>query len=304
MTKHYWNPDPAAPAPPTWQQTPRAVPPQFGRPGSSASPAGNGSPGNSTPPAPVLATPSAPQQQSPAPRPSHPQGPSARRRVRALRHWRLLLAAVVPCLVLAGVGWWVWPQQPTGLPPHIAEGTVQADLLGPDSVSRLAGTTLAAGPQSNRPHAPLTVAPSECAVAAGPTTQSVYGQTWKAFLSATYQDAEGAGAYTVSQVIGVFPDSEKAGAAFRTLTDGLTKCASSTRTDEAGRTAKWAYTAHPATEVAVAWTAKQDGAANWACYHQARVKDTSLVQASVCQAGDGAPTVSKIADELTGRVTG
>ncbi|MFJ1707410.1 sensor domain-containing protein [Kitasatospora sp. NPDC088346] len=227
-----------------------------------------------------------------------------RRRVRALRHWRLLLAAVVPCLVLAGIGWWVWPQQPTGLPPHIAEGTVQADLLGPDSVSRLAGTTLVPGPQSNRPHAPLTVAPSECAVAAGPTTQSVYGQAWKAFLSATYQDAGGSGAYTVNQVIGVFPDGEKAAAAFRTLTDGLTKCPSSTVTDQAGRTAKWAYTARAPFTVVVAWKAAQDSAANWACYHQARVTGTSLVQVAVCQAGDGAPTTSRIADELAGKVTG
>lgn len=218
------------------------------------------------------------------------------------------MAAVVPCLVLAGVGWWLWPQQPTSLPPHVAAGTVQADLVSPDSVSRLAGTTLVAGPQSNRPHAPLAVSPSECAVAAGPTTQSVYGQAWTAFLSATYQDAGATGAYTVNQVIGVFPDSEKTGAAFQTLTDGLTKCPSSTVTDQAGRTAKWAYTAHPPTEVAVAWTAAQDGAqdggAQWACHHQARVKGTSLVQVAVCQAGDGQPTTAKLADELTGKVSG
>jgi hypothetical protein len=216
----------------------------------------------------------------------------------------LLSAAVVPCLVLAAVGWWAWPQQPAGVPPHIAEGTVQADILDPDSVSRLARTTLVSGPQSNRPHAPLTVAPSQCAVAAGPTTQSVYGQAWKAFLSATYQDAGGASAYTVNQVIGVFPDSEKALAAFRTLTDGLTTCPSSTVTDQAGRSAKWAYTTHAPFAVVVAWKAAQDGAANWACYHQARVKGTSLVQVAVCQSGDGAPTTSKIADELAGQVTG
>jgi hypothetical protein len=221
-----------------------------------------------------------------------------------LRHWRLPAAAVVPCLLLAGVGWWFWPHQPTGLPPHIAEGTVQADLISADGVSRLVGTTVVAGPQSNRPHAPLTAAPSTCAVAAGPTTQSVYGQAWKAFLSATYQDAGGSGSYTVNQVIGVFPDSGKAGAALRTLTDGLTACPSSTRTDQAGRTSKWTYTAHPATEVAVAWTAMQGDTPNWACYHQARVKGASLIQASVCQAGDGEPTVSMIADELTGKVTG
>ncbi|MER7582276.1 sensor domain-containing protein [Kitasatospora sp. NPDC097691] len=221
-----------------------------------------------------------------------------------LRHWPLLVAAVVPCLVLAGIGWWMWPQQPAGLVPHVAAGTVQAGVLSADSVSRLAGTTVVAGPQSDRPHAALAVAPAECAVAAGPTTQAVYGQAWKAFLSATYQDSGGAGAYTVNQVIGVFPDAEKAGAAFQTLTDGLAGCPSATVTGQAGRSSTWTYAAHPVTEVAVAWTASQDGSAGWACYHQARVKGTSLVQASVCQAGDGEPTTSKVADELTAKVTG
>lgn len=211
---------------------------------------------------------------------------------------------MVPCLVLAGIGWWVWPQQPTGLPPHIAEGTVQADLLSADSVSGLAGTTVVAGPQSNRPHAALAVAPSECAVAAGPTTQSVYGQAWKAFLSATYQDAGGTGAYTVNQTFGVFPDTDTAGTALQRLTDGLAKCPSATVADQAGRSSKWAYTARPATEAAVVWAAAQDGAAGWACFHQARVKGASLVQVAVCQAGDGASTASKIADELAGKVTG
>ncbi|WP_405009888.1 sensor domain-containing protein [Kitasatospora sp. NBC_01539] len=289
MTKHYWNQDPAAPAPPTWQQTPRAVPPQLGHGGAAPS---------------VPVQPSAgPSAQPPAASVTPPGARAARRGIGVLRHWRLPVAAVVPCLLLAGIGWWFWPQQPTVLPPHIAEGTVQADLLSADGVSKLAGTTVVAGPQSNRPHAPLAVAPSECAVAAGPTTQSVYGQAWKAFLSATYQDAAGSGSYTVNQVIGVFPDSGKAAAAFRTLTDGLTKCPSSTLTDQAGRTSKWTYAAHPATEVAVAWTATQGDTANWACYHQARVKGASLIQASVCQAGDGGPSVFMIADELTGKVT-
>ncbi|WP_371619428.1 sensor domain-containing protein [Streptomyces sp. NBC_00454] len=291
MTKHYWNQDPTAPAPPTWQQTPRAVPPQLGRGGGAA------------PTVPVQPA-AGPGAQPPAASVTPPAARPARRGVGVLRHWRLLVAAVVPCLLLAGIGWWFWPRQPTGLPPHIAEGTVQADLLSADGVSKLAGTTVVAGPQSNRPHAPLAVTPSECAVAAGPTTQSVYGQAWKAFLSATYQDAAGSGSYTVNQVIGVFPDSEKATAAFRTLADGLTKCPSSTLTDQAGRTSKWAYTVHAPFAVVVTWKATQDGAKGWACYHQARVKATSLVQVAVCQAGDGASTTSKIADELSGKVTG
>ncbi|MFJ8932015.1 sensor domain-containing protein [Streptomyces sp. NPDC102364] len=208
----------------------------------------------------------------------------------------------MPCLVLASVGWWMWPQQPPTGPPHIAEGTVQADLLGPASVSRVAGTTLVAGAQSDRPGAELKVSPSDCAIAAGPTTQSVYGQEWSAFQSATYRDSRATGSATVNQVIGVYPNTKKAAAAFATLTGGLAKCPSSTRTDEGGRTSKWAYKARPATEVAVAWTAAQDTDASWSCAHQAQVSGRSLVQVAVCRAGDGGATASKLASSLAGKV--
>ncbi|MFD9124079.1 sensor domain-containing protein [Kitasatospora sp. NPDC059571] len=306
MTEHYWNQDPAAPAPPTWQQTPRAVPPQFGRPGSAAPPARNGSPGSPTPPAPVPSAAPAPtgtRHPAPAPQPSRPPGPRVRGRVRVLRHWRLLLAAVLPCLVLAGVGWWAWPGRPAPLPARLVAGTVQAELLTPDGVSRLAGVTLVQGPWSDEPHAPVTVSPANCAVAAGPATRSVYGREWTAFLSATYQDAGNSGAYTVNQVIGVFPDNAKAGAALRALATGLAGCPSSTRTDQAGRTTTWAYTAYPPTPAAVVWTATQNAGTGWACHHQARLKGAALVEVAVCAAGNGQPTASKLADALTGKVT-
>ncbi|MFC7180704.1 sensor domain-containing protein [Kitasatospora paranensis] len=305
MSKHYWGPGPAAPAPPTWQQTPRAVPPQFARPGPAAPPARNAAPGTPAQPAPVHEPPPPPPPRpaAGAPQPSRPQTPRARRAVRALRHWRLLSAAVVPCLVLAGVGWWVWPRQPAAIAPRIVAGTVQADILPPEAVSRLAGATLVPGPRSDRPHAAIEVSPADCAVAVGPATQSVYGRAWTAFLSATYQDAGSSGAYTVNQVVGVFPDGAKAGAALRTLTAGLGRCPSSTRTDQAGRTTTWAYAAYPATPVAVVWTATQNTVAGWACYHQARVKGAALIEVAVCEAGDGRPTASKLADALAGQVS-
>ncbi|MFG2732453.1 sensor domain-containing protein [Streptomyces canus] len=218
------------------------------------------------------------------------------------RGWVAL--GVVACLAVAGIGWALWPRQEKVIPLRLVTGTVQADLLTPDSVSKLARTTLVSGPRSNQPHAPITVSPSGCAVSVGPSTESVYGHTWSAFVSATYQDTGGTGAYTVNQVIGVFPDRRKAGAAFKTLTAGLTRCPSSTRTDQVGRTSKWDYTADPASQVAVAWTATQRGGGGWACYHQARLKGMSLLQVTVCEAGDGQLVTSKLADALSGKVIG
>lgn len=220
------------------------------------------------------------------------------------RPWRWLIAgAMAACLVAVGVAWAIWPGQPAPSPLHLVDGTVQADLLTPDQVSKVTGTTVVSGPRSDQAPVPVTVTPATCAVAAGPATQSVYGHSWTGFLSATDEDAGGSGGYTVNQVIGVFPDSGTAGAAFRTLTGGLAQCSSSATTGQAGSTAKWAYKAYPATPIAVAWTATQDGGSGWACYHQAQLSGSALVQVAICEGGNGAPAASALVGVLAGKVS-
>lgn len=217
--------------------------------------------------------------------------------------WLLIVLVLVTCTVLGGIGWAIWPKQQPVVPLHLTAGTVQADLLTPDQVSKLAQTTVVSGPRSDLAPVAIAASPKQCAVAIGPATESVYGHAWTAFLSATYTDQQDTGSYTVDQVIGVFPDSATAATAFKTLTAGLTQCKSSTRTDQAGRTTKWTYTSEPATSVAAVWTATQTDGSGWACYHQARLKGSSLIQVAICEGGDGQPTVSKVADALAGTVS-
>lgn len=217
--------------------------------------------------------------------------------------WRWLVAGVVACLALAGVGWAVWPSQPATPSLHLVAGTVQADLLTPDQVSRLSGVTVVSGPGSGEPPAAISAGPARCAPVAGPATQAVYGHSWTAFLSATDEVADGSGDYTVNQVVGVFPNSAKAAAAFRALAGGVARCPSAQIKGRAGQSTAWAYTSYPATSVAVAWTATQAGGNGWACYHQAQVSGTALVQAAVCEAGDGGPAASALANALAGRVS-
>ncbi|MFF1906534.1 sensor domain-containing protein [Kitasatospora sp. NPDC058218] len=185
----------------------------------------------------------------------------------------------------------------------MAAGTVQANLLTPDEVSRLAGTTVVSGPRGSEPPDGLGAEPSNCAVAVGPATKAVYGQGWTAFLSATYQDAAGVGDYTVTQVVGVYPDGDKAAAVFRALGQGLQGCPSAVRTDQDGRTSEWTYKSDTVTSDAVGWTATQDAGDGWACYRQARLKGRTILQVALCEAGDGKPAVAKIADQVAAKVT-
>lgn len=237
------------------------------------------------------------------PWPRVPSGKPGRRPL--AEHWRWLIAGVMAtCLVAAGVVWAIWPSQPGPIPLHLVNGTVQADLLTPDQVSKVTGTTVVSGPRADQVPAAVAVTPATCEVASGPATQSVYGHAWTGFVSATYPDAGGSGGYTVNQVVGAFPDSGAAGAAFKTLTAGLAQCSSSTTTGQAGRTARWAYQAYPATPIAVAWTATQDRGNGWACYHQAQLSGSALLQVAICEGGNGAPAASALAGALAEKVHG
>ncbi|WP_033215566.1 sensor domain-containing protein [Kitasatospora phosalacinea] len=208
------------------------------------------------------------------------------------------------CLAVAGGAWWLWLRNPDpGQDLHVAAGTVQADLLSPDDVSALTETTVVAGPRLSEPPPELTAEPSNCAAAVGPATRTVYGNSWKAFLAATYQDAAGTGDYTVTQVIGVYPDAVEAESAYKTLADGVKGCPTAVRTDQDGGTSTWNYSSDTSSPDAIAWTSSQYAADGWSCYRQARLKDATLLQVALCQAGDGKTAAAAIADKLAAKVT-
>ncbi len=237
----------------------------------------------------------------PAPRPTTRPG----RLRRALRRWQLPLAAVLPCLLLAGVGWWFWPNRPLPVPLHLVSGTVQADLLSPDEASRVTGVSLTEGPRAAHPAPALTSDPSSCGVAVGPTGQAVYGSAWNAFLTAVYQEAGGFGDYTLNQTVGVYPTGDKASTVLRTLTTGLRSCPSATRaTAKGGRSSKWVYHVDSATPNGVVWTATQDGGNGWACYRAARTKGRSLFQVGICGEGGQGPPVQNLLQLVAAKVSG
>ncbi|GHF37659.1 hypothetical protein GCM10018790_14160 [Kitasatospora xanthocidica] len=238
--------------------------------------------------------------------PDPPDSPGRPRKWTPRRPPALVLALVlVLCLGLAGGAWWLWLRDPHPAKSlHVAAGTVQADLLSPDDVSGLAGTTVVAGPRTGEPPAELTAEPSSCAAAVGPATRTVYGNDWTAFLAATYEDAAGVGDYTVTQAVGLYPDTAKAGTAYRALTDGIEGCPTAVRTDQDGTTSTWNYSSDTTGPDAIAWTSRQYAGDGWSCYRQARLKGRALLQVALCQAGDGKAAAAAIADRFAAGVKG
>ncbi|MEV6238623.1 sensor domain-containing protein [Lentzea sp. NPDC051838] len=215
------------------------------------------------------------------------------------RRW-LIAVAVGGYLLLAGVGvWWWWPSD-----RHVAPGTVQASVLTADEASTAVGTTLVSEQSASEPPPALTTDPAGCAVAAGPATDEVYTRGWTTFGSVTYQDSEAVSDHTVIQVLGVYPDEERSRQVFGDLADGLKGCRSAVRTSGDQRVSAWTYSIDAATADALGWTATENTGDGWACYRQARLKRTAVLQVGVCQAGDGKQAATAIADRFAARVGG
>ncbi|GAB3891409.1 hypothetical protein GCM10029964_064530 [Kibdelosporangium lantanae] len=200
---------------------------------------------------------------------------------------------------MAGVTWLVWPKPG---PPKPVPGTGQAVVLSQDEVSAAVGATLRSEAGVSEPPPTLTVDPTTCEVAAGPTSQSVYTPGWTVYWSVTDQDLDDVADHSVTQVLGIYPDHDKAGAVFRNLSDGLARCKRAMRSDADQDSTNWDYKVGTGTPDALSWTATQVDADGWACYREARLRQNAVVQVAVCQAGDGRPAAAKIADQLATRV--
>jgi hypothetical protein len=142
-------------------------------------------------------------------------------------------------------------------------------------------------------------------VAVGPATASAYTQGWTVFLSTTYEDSAGSGAYTVTQTVGVYGSADQATGMFGKLGDGVKNCPSATRTQAGGQgSVKWNYSVGTATADTLAWTAAQDAGGGWACYRQAQLKGKDVLQVAVCEGGDGKAAAAQIAGQFAARVSG
>jgi hypothetical protein len=183
-----------------------------------------------------------------------------------------------------------------------APGTIQASFLNIDEVSTALGFTLTTGGSTAEPPPALTADPTVCVAAVGPGTQAVYARGWTGFWSETFSDAYGD--HTVTQMVGLYPDTGQATKVFGALTNGVKGCTSAVRTDDDQSTSKWTYAVSTADSGTLVWTATQDAADGWACYRQARLKGKAVLQVAVCEAGDGKNAAATITDQFAGRIGG
>jgi PknH-like extracellular domain len=103
----------------------------------------------------------------------------------------------------------------------------------------------------------------------------------------------------VKQAVGVFATPEAAGAAFHRVVDRTVGCSGQTTAMhlDNGSMQVWSFDGGPASAADAAWT-KQEAGTDRRCFVQTRLRENVLLQAKVCQSGNGGPAVNVLAGAM------
>jgi hypothetical protein len=103
----------------------------------------------------------------------------------------------------------------------------------------------------------------------------------------------------VKQAVGVFATNDAATRAYRRVTDRATGCAGQTTTMHLENLVNqvWTFSGGAATPTDAVWV-KQEGGTDRRCFIQTRLRENVLLQAKVCQPGNGGPAVNVLAGAM------
>lgn len=189
-------------------------------------------------------------------------------------------------------------------PPASAQpadpGVVNYAVLPKGSVSNIVGSTLSWSADLTDPVQSFSVDIPVCNNWADIGLPEVYNDPDLAsFNSAVAQTSATDTTHLVKQAIGVFATSDAAGRAFHRITDRTAGCSGQTavmRLDNA-TTQVWTFTGGPPMPADAVWV-KAEAGTDRRCFTQTRLRENVLLQAKVCQPGNGGPAVNVLAGAM------
>jgi len=119
------------------------------------------------------------------------------------------------------------------------------------------------------------------------------------FNGATTQTSATDQGHLVKQTIGVFATNDAAARAYHRVVDRTVGCAGQTTAMhlEDGTTQVWSFNGALPTATDAVWV-KQEADSNRRCFTQTRLRENVLLQAKVCQSGNGGPAVNVLAGAM------
>ena len=179
-------------------------------------------------------------------------------------------------------------------------GVVNNAVLDKGSVGNIVGATMGWEGMSTVPVQDYSIDLPVCNNYADVGLPEVYNDPGLAsFNSAIMHESPTDDTHYVKQAVGVFTTNGAANGAFHRIPDRTGGCSGQTTTMhiDNGATQVWTFTNGAITGTDAAWS-KQEPGTDRRCFIQTRLRENVLLQAKVCQSGDGGPAVNALAGAM------
>lgn len=179
-------------------------------------------------------------------------------------------------------------------------GVVNYAVLPKGSVGNIIGATLRFESTFTEPVQSFWVDNPACNNWADIGLPDVYADPDLAsFNGAMAQESATDQAHYVKQAVGVFATADAADRAFHRVVDRTTGCSGQTTAMHLDNftTQVWTFTGDPATATDANWV-KQEAGTDRRCFVTTRKRENVLLQAKVCQSGNGGPAVNVLAGAM------
>jgi hypothetical protein len=179
-------------------------------------------------------------------------------------------------------------------------GVVSYAVLAKGSVGNIVGAPMTSESDFTDPFQAYSVDIPVCNNWADIGLPEVYNDPDLAsFNGASAQTAPTQHTHNVNQAIGVFANADAASRAYHRVVDRTIGCSGQTATMrlDDGTIQVWTFDGGPAGPNDATWT-KQEAGTDRRCFTQTRLRENVLLQAKVCQSGNGGPAVNVLAGAM------
>lgn len=179
-------------------------------------------------------------------------------------------------------------------------GVVSYAVLGKGSVGNIVGAPMTFESSFTAPFQAFWVDEPQCNNWADVGLPDVYADPDLAsFNGAVAQRAPNDDTHLVKQAVGVFATNDAATRAFQRVVDRTRGCSGQTTTMHLDDFVNevWTFTGTTVTPTDAVWV-KQEAGIDRRCFVQTRLRENVLLQAKVCQPGNGGPAVNVLAGAM------
>ncbi|OBB75392.1 sensor domain-containing protein [Mycobacterium sp. 852014-52144_SCH5372336] len=179
-------------------------------------------------------------------------------------------------------------------------GVVNYAVLPKGSVGNIVGATMRFESLFTEPVQTFSVDLPACNNWADIGLPDVYADPDLAsFNGAVTQESPTDATHLVKQAVGVFATTDAADRAFRRVVDRTVGCNGQTTAMHLDNfaTQVWTFTGGPTTATDADWV-KQEAGTDRRCFTTTRKRENVLLQAKVCQSGNGGPAVNALAGAM------